>query len=239
MDSPHVIESLARIGFTENESKVYLGLAKIGSAKAGTLAKHTQLDRSSAYNALQSLIEKGMVSYVVIGKIKWFQCSDPKNLITHITNRLELARAIVPFIDKLRKETKLKENVRLFKGQRGVNTVFEDILRNAQENMIFGSEGQFSKTMPLFAKQFTNRLEREGIRLRSIIRTNRALDEREIATIRRIPSSVESPVTTNIYGDKIAIIIWSEEPEAILIENKKAADAYRDYFNFMWKHAEH
>ncbi|MAE13486.1 hypothetical protein CMO92_02890 [Candidatus Woesearchaeota archaeon] len=56
------------------------------------------------------------------------------------------------------------------------------------------------------------------------------------ANVRKIPSKTESPVVTNIYKNKIAIIIWSEIPEAILIENAQAANAYRDYFDFMWKH---
>jgi len=47
----------------------------------------------------------------------------------------------------------------------------------------------------------------------------------------------ESPAVTNIYGDKIAIIIWTDEPEGIIIENALAAKAYKSYFDFMWKHS--
>ena len=238
MDISKFIEHFQKIGFSYNEAKVYLTLAEIGSSKAGAVSKHSSLDRSSVYNALKSLIEKGMVSYVIIGKIKWFQCSDPKNILVYLSNKLELAKGFVPEIDKVRKQTKLKENVRLFKGARGIKTVFEDILRNAKENLIFGSEGQFSKNMPLFEKQFSNKLENKGIKVRSIVRTNREFEEKKgLSNKKRIPSTTESPVVTNIYCNKIAIIIWSEIPEAILIENEKAANAYRDYFEFMWKHA--
>ena len=38
-------------------------------------------------------------------------------------------------------------------------------------------------------------------------------------------------------GDKIALIIWTDEPEGIIIENEAAAKAYRSYFEFMWGHA--
>ena len=45
----------------------------------------------------------------------------------------------------------------------------------------------------------------------------------------------ESPAVTNIYGNKIAIIIWTDEPEGIIIENAATAKAYRSYFDVMWE----
>ncbi len=188
---------------------------------------------------MKLLLQKGLCSYVTIGKIKWFQCSSSQNIITYLNNKVKTAKGFLPELEKVRRQTKLKENVTLFKGIKGVKTVFEDILNSAKENLIFGSEGQFSKRMPLFAKQFTKRLESNGIKVKSIIRTNR--EEKSSLkkyNLRTIDSTAESPVVTNIYSNKIAVIIWSEVPEVILIENKKAADAYRDYFKFMWKHAE-
>lgn len=229
-------EKLIKIGFSNNEAKVYLSLIKLGSSKAGTISKHAELDRSSTYNALKSLLKKGLSSYVTIGKTKWFQCSSSNNVVTYLNNKVNLAKEFLPNLEKIRRETKLKENVTLFKGMKGMKTVFEDILNEAKENLIFGSEGEFSKKMPLFAKQFSQRLENKNIKVKSIIRTNREKENKKI-NYRKIPSTIASPVTTNIYGNKIAILVWGEVPEAILIENKKAADAYRDYFNFMWTYA--
>lgn len=231
-------KKLKKIGLSENEAITYMALIKNGSSKAGSISKYASMDRSSTYNALKSLIQKGLVSYVIIGKIKWFQCSNPKNLQTYLESKLDTAKEIVPELDSLRKNTKLKENVRLFRGNKGIKTVLNDILENAKENLIFGSEGQFSKNMPMFAEHFKEKMKRKGIKVKSIIRSNRISDsDKSKNNVKRIPVGVESPVVTNIYSDKIAIIVWSEIPEAILIENKKAADAYKDYFSYLWKHA--
>ena len=41
---------------------------------------------------------------------------------------------------------------------------------------------------------------------------------------------------TNIYSDKVAIILWSKEnPFAILIKQREIAEAYRNYFEMLWK----
>jgi len=237
MDTATIRHNLERIGFSTNEAKAYLTLATNGSSKAGKISKQANLDRSSTYNALKTLIQKGIVSYVTIGKTRWFQISDPKNIITYLDNKVDTAKKVIPKIDELHKQTKRKEDVTLYKGTKGIKTVFEDILRHADENLMFGSEGQFGQTMPRYEKQFSNKMKKRGVRVKSIIRTNREIRNKD-KTKRKIPSKTQSPVVTNIYKDKIAIIIWSETPEAILIQNKKASDAYRDYFTFMWKYAE-
>ena len=69
---------LENLGFSPNEIKVYLTLNSHGSTKAGKIAKLAHIDRSSCYNALKLLLEKGMVSHVSIGKVKWFQATWPK-----------------------------------------------------------------------------------------------------------------------------------------------------------------
>ena len=107
---------LQKVGFSINESKVYLNLIKLGSAKAGKISKEANLDRSSTYNSLQSLLQKGLCSYVTIGKIKWFQCSSSKNIVKYLSNKVETAKEFLPELEKVRKQTKLKENVTLFKG---------------------------------------------------------------------------------------------------------------------------
>jgi len=232
-----LLSKFQKLGFNPNEAKVYLSLIKIGSSKAGAISKHAGLDRSSTYNSLHSLLQKGLASYVIIGKTKWFQCSSTDNVLGYLNRKVELAKEFLPQLENIRKQTKLKENVRLFKGFKGVQTVFEDILQHASENLVFGSEGQFSQKMPSFAQRFMQQMKKRGIKVKSIVRSFRS-DPTDTKVLRHIPSTTESPVVTNIYEGKIAIVIWSEIPEAILIENQKAAEAYRDYFNFMWKSAE-
>lgn len=39
----------------------------------------------------------------------------------------------------------------------------------------------------------------------------------------------------NIYKNKTLIAIWTEEPAAVLIENKETADSFRNYFKLLWK----
>jgi len=228
-------KTLEKIGFSPNEIKVYLTLNGNGSTKAGRIAKLAKIDRSSAYNSLKLLQEKGLVSYVNIGKVKWFQVTGPRRILDYIKEQEEDVRKILPQLQAVHKTKKVEGQVRLFKGVKGVRSVFLDIIRTEEDNFIFGSEGQFSERMKEFALQFGRMKKEKGIRTQNLIRRDRSELDNETTEYRYVPAVKESPAVTNIYGDKIAIIIWTDEPEAIVIENAAAAKAYKSYFDFMWK----
>lgn len=228
---------LEKLGFSPNEIKVYLTLTKQGSTPAGKISKLAKIDRSSAYNALKLLQEKGLVSYVMIGQVKWFQVTGPRRILDYLKEQEEEVKEILPKLQEMHKSKKVEGQVRLFKGVKGVKSVFLDIARTGKDNFAFGSEGQFSERMPEFALQF-DRLKRENkIKTQLLIRKGRRELDNKTTTYKYAPNIPESPAVTNIYGDKIAIIVWTDEPEAIIIENKTAAKAYKSYFEFMWKHA--
>ena len=237
MDTEKVTKTLEKLGFSPNEIKVYLTLNKHGSTKAGRISKLASIDRSSAYNALKLLIEKGLASYVCIGKVKWFQAVGPRRLLDYLKEQEEDVQEIIPSLQELHKSAKIEGQVRLFKGIKGVKSVFLDIIRTGKNNYVFGSEGQFSQRMPEFALQFERMKRETKIKTRNLIRKGRTELDEKTSEYKYAPSISESPAVTNIYGDKIAIIIWTDEPEAIIIENPSAAKAYKSYFDFMWNHS--
>ena len=228
---------LEKIGFSQNEIKVYLTLNDHGSMKAGRLSKLASIDRSSAYNALKLLQEKGFVSYVFIGKVKWFQAVGPKRILDYIKEQEEDIQSILPELSERHKRNKIEGQVRLFKGYKGIKTVFLDMIRTGKDNYVFGSEGQFSEKMPDFAYQFDRMKREKGFKTQMIIRKGRKELDSKSSEHRYLPNISESPAVTNIYGDKVAILIWTDEPEGIIIENAAAAKAYKSYFDSMWKNA--
>jgi hypothetical protein len=143
----------------------------------------------------------------------------------------------MPELDARHKASKIEGQVRMFKGLKGVRTIMQDILRKSTENLVFGNENQLEERMPAYHKQFIRQIKENNIHVREIVREDRATETSDPKKTRYVSKSVESPVVTNIYGKKIAMIIWTDEPEGIIIENEAAAKAYRSYFEFMWQNA--
>lgn len=234
----NIRNTLSKVGFSQNEITVYLKLLELGSSKAGKVAKQSKLDRSSCYNTLNSLLDKGFVSYVLIGKIKYFQATGPNRIMDYLKEQQQSFKEILPELREKHRATKAEGQVRLFKGYKGIKSIFLDIVRTKKDNFVFGSEGQFSQKLPQFADQFNRMKDENGIVTKLILRKGRDEKGSPSTEYRFLSGIRKSPVVTNIYGDKIAIMVWTDEPEGIIIENEEAAKAYKSFFDFMWKKAD-
>lgn len=235
---PDVKSVLENIGLTSNEIEVYMALLDLGPSMAGKLSKQIQLNRSSTYNALRGLLKRGFVHYVVEANRKVYGAADPKRLFSFLKENEEDIKQVMPKLEEMFKQQKVEENVTLYKGLKGIKTVFEDIINEGKPNLVFGSEGQFVERMPWYVPHFVRKIQEKGIKIRHIARQGRDVSNKTKTTdVRWLPFKVESPVATNIYSDKIAIVIWSKVPEAVIIKNKTAADAYRELFDVVWNMA--
>jgi hypothetical protein len=131
--------------------------------------------------------------------------------------------------------------VKLYQGYKGIKTVMQDILHtcdNKTTHYVLGSEGYFGERMPYYAPLFRKLKEEKGIKTKIIMRNKREQDKKtKLSEYATIPSSVVSPIGINIYANKVAILIWDENPKAILIESENVAKTLEDYSAFIWGHA--
>lgn len=240
MDFEEIREKLKQIGLAHNESKIYLILLKLGPSMAGKIAKESNIDRSACYDSLKALLKKGLISYVIEANRKTFSANSPQRLADFMKEKQELVADVLPNLSNYYKGEKGKSQVTMYKGAKGLKSVFEDILEKARgkENLVIDSSGIFAEKMPFYAPHYIKGLEKNKIKVRQIVRRERMnqLNSSKTTNLRFFPKGQkENTITTNIYADKIAILLWTDVPEAIIIENKAAAESYRDYFEILWK----
>lgn len=232
--------TLEKYGLSHNEAKVYLTLLNLGSAMAGKIAKEAMMDRTSCYDALKKLVKRGLVVYALEANRKLFKTISPDRLVGILKEKEEEISEIMPQLKEIYRPEKGKSNVTMFKGYKGLKSVFEDILESAKgkDNLVIDSSGKFKEKMPYYVPHYVKGLEKNRIKVRHIVRRGVDIHPSKTTTIRYFSKEAkETVVSTNIYGNKIAIILWTDIPEAIIIENKAAADSYRDYFEVLWKAA--
>lgn len=231
-------QALEEYGLSNNEIKVYLFLLFHGKNSAGIIAKENQMDRSACYEALKRLLKKGLVRFSIEAKTKYFEASNPRLLIDLLKEKEEKLRSILPEMQEAYKRKKEKLSVNLYRGYNGVKAVFLDIIREKKDYCVLDSSGQFVRKMPYFAPRFIKLLEKNKIHVRHIVR--RGIDIHPSKTTEVRFFSKRFPLTrgnTTIYGDKIAIFLWTEVPEVVVIKDKPTAELYRDYFEILWRHA--
>src|SRR3989344_9185969 len=84
-----IVENLQKAGLTEGEAKIYLALLKLGSSTSGPIIKESKVANSIIYRILDSLIEKGLVSYIIKEKTKYFRAAEPNKIIEYIEEKKE------------------------------------------------------------------------------------------------------------------------------------------------------
>jgi sugar-specific transcriptional regulator TrmB len=227
------MEELKEAGLTSNESRIYVALVELGQTSAGKIASKTGIHRRNVYDALEILIKKGLISYTQKNNKKLYNASNPQRILDIFQEKKNL---LTPIIQKLNEKfmfTKEKEEINIYQGKEALKGIFEDQL-NYPNIKIIGASPKAYDILQFYFKWYDKNRKQKKI-FAEIIAQNRKIKNLPFSEIRYIPKKYENPLSVNLYGDKTCIIFWSSEPLAILIKNKEITDAYKNYFNILWK----
>jgi len=233
-------ELLQNLGFTKSEIKVYLCLLELNSASASDIADKTSAYRKNVYDALDKLTKKGLVSSAKIEKKRIYTAANPQKLLEFLDIRRTEIQSIIPELKKVYWAKPSIDNVTVFKGKEGLKTIFEDILKSKKNYNTFGSGYKFKTMLPYYYPHYQKMKFRSGIKCRAIYSENERGNEfvKEFIGLKRfLPKGFMNPSSTIIYGNKVAIIIWKENPLGILINSPEVAESYSYYFESLWESA--
>lgn len=73
---------LAELGFTDNETKVYLVALKFGKISYSNLSKNANLNRTTTYGIVRSLIKKGLIQENTGANKKYLVACDPHDILS-------------------------------------------------------------------------------------------------------------------------------------------------------------
>lgn len=231
-------EELEKIGLSPNEAKCYITLIKIGSASANEISRQSGIHRVSVYDALRGLREKGLISQITKVNKMLFEAANPENLFKIIDEKEKNLNATKQIIPELIKEFNLpkeRQEIRSFKKEIGLKTIFEDILNSKTEILDFGAEYKIKEHLKYYYPQWDNKRVKKKIRMRIIANSKIKPVKIRLTEIKYIPKEFTSSVSTYVYENKIALIMWVEDPVGIIIEHEKVAESYRNYFELLWK----
>ncbi|MBS3151642.1 hypothetical protein J4443_04645 [Candidatus Woesearchaeota archaeon] len=241
---------LEKIGLTKSEIKIYLALLELGSTSKGPLVKKAGITSSKVYEVLDKLIDKGLASYILKNKVKYFKAAPPNRVKDYLEERKEeineqqkAFEKMLPYLKE--KSSFLKEDIdaEIFKGWRGMGTVFEDMvntLNKGEIDYVFGaSKGYDPKKTRNFYDKYQIKTIRKGIKIKAIFNENsREYFEKSKVAKRHIDVKYldqNTPTEINIYKNKVLIIILSQTPIIIMIKGGEVESSFRQYFEAMWK----
>jgi sugar-specific transcriptional regulator TrmB len=235
---------LKRIGLTDKESEIYLILLELGSSPVNRIYEKTGIQRRNIYDLLNKLIDKGLVSYVVEDKKKYFQAKHPKRLIEYLNEQKELLEENKTKVEQnlnaltaKYEGVKTEQEAEIYRGLEGIKTILLDCL-NEKEVLFIGATGLVSEKLLYFWPQYNKKRIARGINWKLLLNSeakSKPITKSKLYSFKVLPPEMSGPNVIYIYGNKIANMLWAEPPISFVIKDKRIAENYKKYFNFLWK----
>jgi HTH-type transcriptional regulator, sugar sensing transcriptional regulator len=245
------IEILEKIGLSKAEIKVYLALLGLGSVSSGKIVQETNFRKSTVYESIKRLQDKGLVSYIIKDGMKHFEAANPDRVIDFIEEQKRKlnetqakAQKLVSQLKSGYDTVKPHAEAHVLEGIEGFKTMRRDVLRNADgEHLLIGAISREDEVIPGFFKDWNKTRQKKKIKMRILHKESarkKAMAKKKFMgkffETRYLPEELESPAVINIYGERVVNVLWKQNnPLCFLLINKERADSYRKYFEHLWK----
>lgn len=242
---------LEQIGLSKNEIKVYFALLELDQSSATPIIKKSNIPYSKLYQTLDKLLGKGLVSFVIKNNVKYFQANTPDNLIDFINEKEKQLNEqkkeiqnLLPDLERKRKFAKDKQEALVFESLEGVKAAFNRILNtldNGEEYLVLtlGNELEEPALVTFFNNYHKKRIEK-GIKARLIANISIKdifMKYHKYKDMKLRFSDAQIPLGIFIYGDNVMTFVWNPNPAAFVITSKGNAQAYRNFFESLWKNS--
>lgn len=242
-------KDLEDVGLSEKEARVYLASLEMGPATAEKLAKQAEVNRSTTYVQLESLMKKGLMSMHEEGKKTYFTPESPEHLKrmlsmqkTEMGAREDALKDLLPDLLEQYKSAGERPVVRFFPGKEGITAVREEILAMKEKKLsvLFASNMMSEIYTEKEADEYTKRREALNI-LSKAIYTDESFFKRKTRdklTEGRYLPNMSLSTCMRLWDNKVGLFSLEGSVFAIVIESVHMANTMKKIFDFLWQRAQ-
>jgi sugar-specific transcriptional regulator TrmB len=232
---------LRNIGLNESEAKVYLTNLELGPSPAHILVKRSGFSRPATYQAIDLLVEKGLLTYVLRGKRNLYIAESPDRLLHVGEAQLKDAQTKVNDLSSVLDTLKMMQRgdrpvMRFVEGLEGLHIILRDLADTKPDSTT--EIVNIDALNKVFTAEELKSVQ--GI-LANFKASGRALLAGNVSFVR---SGVEARILpSNIfnfsgdliaYGNKLAVVSYKDKLIGVLIESQVIADTFRVLFDLAW-----
>lgn len=247
-------EILAKAGFDQKETRVYLAALELGSAPAAVIARKAKIVRSTSYGILEELVCKGLASKSERSGVLWFVVDGPERLKGYIQAQRDDLTIIekkideyLPELKKIQRHYSFKPQVEFYEGVNGLAAAMEstkdETKQMAKANipiLIYGQTANMVEAWPGFPA-FAAWRAKSRVKIKMFIaETHQDFVDPRMAkirdahyTIKKVPEKYIYEAGANLFTDKILMVDF-DQMITIIIKNKPLVEMMRKSFEFMW-----
>ena len=235
----NIENTLESYGLNEKEARIYLTCLGLRSSTVYKISKQAGLPRSTCYEILESLAQKGLVSSFQKNKVKYFTAEDPHTLVRVSEQKLEELNNALPQLLALYGTSGRKPTVRFYEGKIAVNSVLEEFVSEAKELLSISSTDEIvafgEDFMKYVKKRVAKRIPAKVIMNDSdTARKLQASGSSQLREVRILAGPYEHHTLTFIWNNKVATFTMQKNISVLVVESEDVSQLYKSMFNFMW-----
>jgi sugar-specific transcriptional regulator TrmB len=236
MELESVLQSL---GLNEKQAKVYLALLQMGKGSVPAISIKAGTKRPTTYLLLEELRMKGLINLLPRAQKVLYTANSPQQLLDEQREKERLIKANMPELLAMFNAKMEKPKVTYYQGESNVVKLYDEIFKE-KEIDIFASLGAIPKELLAKAEKHFADISKNQTRVRELLQsdkdsieyTNRR--EQGIHQIKFAPKECLFPTDNIIYGNKLAIFSFKDEPMAVVIESSDVTETYKSMFEIVW-----
>jgi len=240
----HINQLLQKLGFSENETKIYLASLELGVSSAQDIAEKAKLKRTTAYSVLTYLINRGVVGKTKVKGKTRFLAEPPERLLLLIKEIEGGIKDALPELEAIYNKSEAKPKITFYEGVEGIKNVFEDTIREKPKEILMWLSDDYFKQLPGYSAEYIKRRTALNMHAKRICtvnsiwhRKNQKRDVEELSETIAVPKEMfDTNIEVNVYNNKLAFMDFGENL-GIIIESKAIADAMRQAYALSWKGA--
>ncbi|EKD33227.1 MAG: hypothetical protein ACD_76C00068G0024 [uncultured bacterium] len=238
----NIKQLLKDLGLSESEVVLYLAALQIGPSSVQDIAKSAGISRTAAYDLIEALQKRGLFSFSVRGKKKYFVAEEPQKLIAHFEREAreheeklhELKMSIQMLVQSAGGE---KPVVKYFEGSEALYAYFQELFEQMPEEqiMITNYEEMYKTvdfSMLSAVRKKSDKLETSV----KILHVGESKLKKPTAEYCRLPLSLDDKVKgeISVFNDTIAMVTFSGKLITVIIKSKQLASMQRVLLESMW-----
>ncbi len=240
-------KELQDLGLNDKESAVYLALLSVDNDSVVDLSKKTNINRTTIYPILESLMNKGLVSEVKVDKKVRFAAESPERLLTFVDKqklmfeeRSERVKDLIPKLRTVQRESGERPVVKIYEGKEGAFNAAANSFENDSDDGF--SYAVYSKD--LLNEMFNDKDRKKIYEMRKDIKKLKSksvytysegelksdnMSERQKINEKKYPLYCD----IGVVGDEVRVSNLRGNPTTMLIKNKDLAETLKSLVNYI------
>jgi len=244
MQNPKLLNSLTQFGLDENEAKVYLAALSLGATTVLKIAKSTDVKRTTVYEVITSLIQKGLMKKEIKGFKTLYVAEHPERLENTLASKRAILSRVLPELEGMYNLKGTESTIKYYEGLKAIENIYDELLTDLKPHDFYYAISNITEWQGLDEEFFIKKHIEKRATLRvttKLLFSNSPLAQKRLLTQKNFNEEIQIlPDTTDIHVDlvvtpyKLVMFQLKQPLVAIVIENHAMIEMHKNMFELLW-----